>query len=123
MDVRMASVYNRGSMNATRAMNLKGNIFQKKNSMYPNSCGRKWSTCYAGLGMGFVSPSPGASSKIIDPREPEFGLTAKQMQVLGLTNDAMTKIPTVENPVSQFLSFLCSPFSVQMFLQNKNIWI
>ena len=52
--------------------------------------------CTAGMGIGFTEeyPAAGPASGLVVP-SPEYGLTVKQMQVLGLTNDGMTKLPAV----------------------------
>ena len=56
--------------------------------------------CRAGMGIGF---HPQDSGLVLPPSfkaelevQPEFGLTVAQMRVLGLSNEAMAKLPTVE---------------------------
>ena len=60
---------------------------------------RRGLVCTSGMGIGFthseISGLAVPSRARVEPN-PEFGLTAKQMQVLGMGNEAMTKLPEVE---------------------------
>jgi hypothetical protein len=51
------------------------------------------------MGIGFKTGreglSPPSDNDLLVPG-PDYGLSVKQMQVLGLTNDAMTKIPEIK---------------------------
>ena len=51
------------------------------------------------MGIGFKTGREGLSlpsdNDLLLPG-PDYGLSVKQMQVLGLTNDAMTKIPEIK---------------------------
>jgi hypothetical protein len=51
------------------------------------------------MGIGFKTGREGLSlpsdNDLLVPG-PDYGLSVKQMQVLGLTNDAMTKIPEIK---------------------------
>lgn len=51
------------------------------------------------MGIGFKTGREGLSlpsdNDLLVPC-PDYGLSVKQMQVLGLTNDAMTKIPEIK---------------------------
>lgn len=55
--------------------------------------------CQASMGIGFTSDESSGlkvpSKNIVDVR-PEYGLSVKQMQVLGLSPESMTKLPEVD---------------------------
>ena len=59
---------------------------------------RRQQVCRASMGIGFHEHSSGLAvpSKALLDAEAEYGLTVSQMRVLGLTNEAMTKLPSVE---------------------------
>lgn len=59
---------------------------------------RRQQVCRAAMGIGFTEDSSGLAlpSKSLVDVQPEYGLTVSQMRVLGLSNEAMTKLPTVE---------------------------
>lgn len=74
---------------------------------------RRSQVCTASMGIGFTQESSGLAlpSKRLLETSPEYGLTAKQMQVLGLSNEAMTKLPEVEAVSGHALSFyMCSSY-------------
>lgn len=51
------------------------------------------------MGIGFthdLDSGLAVPSKTVLEAKPDFGLTAKQMQILGLSNDGMTKLPQVD---------------------------
>ncbi len=51
----------------------------------------------AGMGIGFTQPDfrVERESELLVPESPDYGLSVKQMQVLGLTSEAWTKVPEV----------------------------
>lgn len=67
---------------------------------------RRQQVCRASMGIGFTEDTSGLAvpSKALVDVQPEYGLTVSQMRVLGLSNEAMTKLPTVE-AVSLCISF------------------
>ena len=94
-----------------------------------NSCRSRWERKHRGhwiasMNIGFhPDTSQSNFSETQRPSDlivkPEFGLTMKQMEVLGLTKDAMTKLPTVETSVSGIL--LLSIFFHPVFFHPYNV--
>ena len=60
---------------------------------------RRQQGCVAGMGIGFTSDNALAvpSQELLMPNTPDYGLSAKQMQVLGLTNQPIgARLPEVD---------------------------
>ena len=58
----------------------------------------------AGMGIGFTQPDFRVESELLVPESPDYGLSVKQMQVLGLTSEAWTKVPEVSAVSGSLLS-------------------
>lgn len=79
-----------------RTINTRKSLnFQQSTRKYPNVC--------ASIGFSF-SKQEHEDMTVLEPQQcgvrPEYGLTVNQMRVLGIGNDGMTKLPSVEDAVS-----------------------